>query len=57
MMTILIASLLAFGLAMLGLSLGVLAGRAPLAGSCGGACAGCGSGCTRCRPAAKREEM
>lgn len=40
----------AFGLAGLGLGLGVLAGRAPLKGSCGGlSCGACKGSCARRR--------
>ena len=44
-MALFLASLVAFGLAVLGLSLGVILGRPALRGSCGGACLHCTSGC------------
>jgi len=49
-----LASLLLIGLAVLGLSLGILFGRRPLAGSCGGVCQTCTAGCGR--PAARPGE-
>ncbi len=35
-MEVLVASLLAFGLGILGMAVGLLMGRAPMKGSCGG---------------------
>jgi hypothetical protein len=42
-----IAAIVLVGLAMLALSAGLLAGRKPLEGSCGGLA--CGGACTACR--------
>jgi len=45
---VLLVTFLFFVLAMAGLGLGVLLGREPLRGSCGGgACAGCRRNCSR----------
>jgi len=49
-MTLFLMSLLIFLLAMLGLGVGILAGRPPIKGSCGGlqGIKGLGSRCTAC---------
>jgi len=54
-MTLLIATVVVFGLAVAAMALGVLFGRAPIRGSCGGV--GGGAGCEACsgRCARKRE--
>ena len=47
-MEVFLASLLLIGLAVLAMSLGVILGRPPLRGSCGGAGQGAGTGCPHC---------
>ena len=51
-MTTLLLSLAIIGLSVAGLAIGVLAGRAPLKGSCGGL--GCGGACRACPKKARR---
>ncbi len=59
-MGLFLVSFLIFLLAILGMALGVLAGRAPIKGSCGGlyGTRGSGIGCVACdKPCPKREKQ
>jgi len=47
-MQTLLFSIVIFGLAGVGLSLGVIFGRPPIKGSCGGLSCGKGAGCAGC---------
>jgi hypothetical protein len=48
-MEVFLASLLLFGIAVLAMSLGVMLGRPPLRGTCGGIGQFSGTGCAQCR--------
>ncbi len=54
-MEVLVASILAFGLSILGMGVGLLFGRAPMKGSCGGLAGLCdGSGKLLCEACPNR---